>query len=77
MVVSDALRLAMWGLLIGAPLALAAGYALRSFLFGVEPHDVAALSGACIVLSLVAALAAYVPARKASRVSPIEALRCE
>jgi predicted permease len=77
MVISDALRLAMWGLLIGAPLALAAGFALRSFLFGVEPHDVAALSGACIVLSLVAALAAYVPARKASRVSPIEALRCE
>jgi ABC-type antimicrobial peptide transport system permease subunit len=77
MVVGDALRLALWGLLAGVPLALAAGYALQGFLFGVEPHDVVALSGACFVLTLVAALAAYVPARKASRVHPIEALRYE
>jgi predicted permease len=77
MVVGDALRLALWGLLAGVPLALAAGNALQSFLFGVEPHDVIALGGACFVLTLVATLAAYVPARKASRVNPIEALRYE
>ena len=77
MVVGDALRLALWGLLAGVPLALAAGFALRSFLFGVEPHDFVALSGAGLVLTLVAALAGYVPARKASRVNPIEALRYE
>ena len=76
-VIGEALRLAGWGLLAGAPLALAAGYALRGFLFGVEPHDFAALSGACATLTLVAALAAYVPARRASRVNPIEALRYE
>jgi predicted permease len=77
MVVGDALRLALWGLLAGVPLALAAGYALQSFLFGVKPYDAVALSGACFVLALVAAVAAYVPARKASRVNPIEALRYE
>ncbi|MEX2302035.1 MAG: ABC transporter permease [Bryobacterales bacterium] len=77
MVVGDALRLALWGLLAGVPLALAAGYALRGFLFGVEPYDAVALSGACFVLTLVATVAAYVPARKASRVNPIEALRYE
>jgi ABC-type antimicrobial peptide transport system permease subunit len=77
MVVGDALRLAWWGLLAGVPLALAAGYALQSFLFGVEPYDAVALSGACFVLALVAVVAAYVPARKASRVNPIEALRYE
>jgi ABC-type antimicrobial peptide transport system permease subunit len=77
MVVGDALRLAVWGLVAGGPLALAAGYALRGFLFGVEPYDVAALSGACIVLTLVAVLAGYVPARKASRVNVTDALRYE
>jgi predicted permease len=76
-VVGDALRLAVWGVVSGAPLALAAGYALQSFLFGVEPYDLAALGGASIVLTLVAILAAYVPARRASRVNPIEALRYE
>jgi ABC-type antimicrobial peptide transport system permease subunit len=43
----------------------------------VQPYDVVALSGACFVLALVAVVAAYVPARKASRVNPIEALRYE
>jgi putative ABC transport system permease protein len=77
MVVGDALRLAGWGLLIGVPLSLAAGYALRTFLFGVAPYDVVALGGACLVLAAVAALAAYVPARKASQVDPVVALRYE
>jgi ABC-type antimicrobial peptide transport system permease subunit len=77
MVVGDALRLAGWGLLAGVPLSLAAGYALRVFLFGVAPYDVVALGGACLVLAAVAALAAYVPARKASQVDPVVALRYE
>lgn len=77
MVVRDALRLALWGVLAGIPLSMAAGYALRAFLYGVEPHDAAALSGACVLLTLVVAIAAYVPARRASRISPMEALRYE
>ena len=76
-VVGEALILAAWGLLAGAPLALGAGYALRSFLFGVQPYDLAALGGASLVLTLAAGVAAYVPARRASRVNPIEALRYE
>lgn len=77
MVVRDALRLALWGALLGIPLSLAAGHALRALLFGVEPHDAAALSGACVLLTLVVAIAAYVPARRASQISPMEALRYE
>jgi len=77
MIVGDALRLAAVALLVGTPLALAVGYALRAVLFGVGPADPAALAGACLVLTVATLLAAYVPARRAAAVDPIVALRCE
>ena len=76
-VVGDALRLAVVALVVGVPLSLAVGYALRAFLFGVTPGDPAALVGACVVLTVVSLLAAYLPARRAAAVDPIVALRCE
>jgi predicted permease len=76
-VLSDALRLAGWGLLAGIPLALSAGYGLRAFLFGVAPFDVVTLAGASVVLAVVAAAAAFGPARRASRVDPMVALKYE
>lgn len=77
MVVGDALRLTAFALVAGVPLALGIGYSLRAFLFGVTPTDPAALAGACLVLTIATLLAAYVPARRAAAVDPIEALRCE
>jgi predicted permease len=77
MVVRDALILAAGGAVIGVPLALLAGNALRTFLFGVTPYDMTTLLTACAVLTIVAALAAYLPARRASRVDPAVALRWE
>ena len=77
MVVGDALRLAVVALLVGIPLSLAVGYSLRTFLFGVKPTDPATLAGACLVLTVAAVLAAYLPARRAAAVDPIAALRCE
>ncbi len=76
-VMGDAMRLVGWGLLAGVPLALAAGYGLRTFLFGVARYDLLTLAAACLVLTFVATVAAYAPARRASRVDPIAALRHE
>jgi predicted permease len=50
---------------------------LRSFLFGVAPSDPLTLAGASLMLIAIAALASWVPARRASRVDPAEALRAE
>jgi ABC-type antimicrobial peptide transport system permease subunit len=77
MILGDALRLAAIALIVGVPLSLAAGYALRGFLFGVMPMDPAALAGACLVLTTSALAAAYLPARRAAAVDPAVALRWE
>ncbi len=50
---------------------------IQSFLFGVEAADPATLVAVPLVLGSVAVLAAFVPARRASRVDPVEALRTE
>jgi predicted permease len=77
MVLGDALRLSAAAVVVGVPLSLAAGYSLRAFLFGVTPTDAVSLTGACVVLTIAALLAAYVPARRAAAVDPIVALRWE
>jgi predicted permease len=77
LVLGESLMLVAGGMLAGVPLSLAAGYSLRAFLFGVTAHDIPAFVGACAVLTVVAVLAAFVPARRASRVDPMTSLRCE
>ncbi|MGB2713852.1 MAG: ABC transporter permease [Vicinamibacterales bacterium] len=77
MILSDALRLVALGIGVGVPIAVAGGYSLRAFLFGVAPIDPAALAAACAVLALAALLAAYIPARRAAAVDPLVALRWE
>lgn len=65
------------GLAGGLVLAFAAATSIRSHLFGIEPHDAATLAAACATVILAALVAAYLPARRASRVDPIAALRAE
>ena len=65
------------GLAAGLFGAFFASRALRSVLYNVAPLDPAALISALLTLSLVALIACFVPARRASRVDPIEALRAE
>jgi len=65
------------GLLGGIPIALAAATALRSLLFGITSRDPLTLIATCTIIMVTAILAAYLPARRASRVDPILALREE
>ncbi len=77
MVLRETLFLVLGGLVLGVPTALLAGRLISSQLFGLDPTDPATLIGAAVVLTLVALLAGYVPARRASRVNPLTALRYE
>jgi putative ABC transport system permease protein len=65
------------GLITGLLGAFFASQALRSVLYDVAPLDPAALISALLTLSLVALIACFLPARRASLVDPIEALRME
>ncbi|MBN2327626.1 MAG: ABC transporter permease [Candidatus Omnitrophica bacterium] len=76
-ILRDALMLVFRGVSVGAPAALALGIVIRSFLFGVQPYDLTALLGAIALLTAAAALAAWIPARRAARTDPMDALRCE
>jgi putative ABC transport system permease protein len=75
LVLSSAMRSVGVGAAAGLAVALASGRVLQSFLFEVEPLDPAAFGAAAALLAAVALLAAYVPARRATRVDPLVALR--
>jgi putative ABC transport system permease protein len=77
MVVMQGMRLALVGVVVGIAAAFAFARAIASFLFGVKSWDPAVFVGAPAVLTLVALLAAWIPARRASRVNPNDALRYE
>jgi predicted permease len=65
------------GLAAGIPLAIAGGKAVASLLYGVTPIDPASLTIATVVMTVVAGVAAYVPARRAARLEPLVALRAD
>ena len=77
MILRETLVLAFVGLAIGIPCALAASRLVGTFLYGVTPNDPTTLTAVALMLTLVAALAGYVPARRAMRVDPMVALRHE
>jgi ABC-type antimicrobial peptide transport system permease subunit len=62
---------------LGLALALATGRLVRSYLYGVSAHDGWTLAAVALVLVASGALAAYLPARRAAAVNPVEALRAE
>jgi ABC-type antimicrobial peptide transport system permease subunit len=77
MVVFQGMRLALAGILVGVAAAFGLARFLEAFLFGVENRDPLVFVGVPLLLGLVALLAAWLPARQASQVDPIIALRAE
>jgi putative ABC transport system permease protein len=71
------MSLAFIGLGVGLVVAFAAAQLLVKLLFGVSPGDPLTFIGVSVLLALVAALACYLPARRATRVDPLVALRYE
>jgi ABC-type antimicrobial peptide transport system permease subunit len=77
LVLGDGLRLAVAGLVIGAAVALAAMRVLRSMLYGVGPTDPLTFAAVALLVTAIALVASYVPARRALRIDPAEALRAD
>lgn len=77
MVLRDTLVLVGVGLAVGIPAALTSARLVRNQLFGLSATDPLTIAGAAIILTIVAVVAGYLPARRASRVDPLIALRYE
>ena len=75
MVLRQGFTLAFLGIAIGTVAALFVGRLLSRFLFGVAPNDPVAFGGVILLLAVVALVASFVPALRATRVDPMTALR--
>ena len=77
MVLRESAVMVMLGLTLGLPLALIATRWMKSFLFGVPPLDPVAMGAAVVLMATVSTLAGYLPARRATQVDPMVALKYE
>jgi putative ABC transport system permease protein len=77
LVIGQGLLLTLVGVAIGLVVALAATRVLSSLLYGIEPTDPVTFLAVPLLLTLVALLASYLPARRATRVDPLVALRAD
>jgi putative ABC transport system permease protein len=77
LVVGDGAKVALVGVIVGILVALPATRVLASLLYGVEASDVSVFASVALALTAVALVASYIPARRATRVDPMIALRPE
>ncbi|HLW53661.1 MAG TPA: ABC transporter permease [Candidatus Angelobacter sp.] len=77
LILRETLGLTLAGLAVGFPCALVASHFARHLLFNVSSNDPTTLAAVALCLAAVAGLAGYIPARRAMRVDPLVALRCE
>ncbi len=77
MVLRQGLGMAVWGAILGILGALATARLLAGFLYGIAATDPITLGAVTFLMLLVAALACYLPARRATQVDPIQALRID
>ena len=77
LVVGQGFKIALSGVAIGVAAALGLSRFFSSLLYGVQATDPLSLAVVSLLLGAVALLACYIPARRAAKIDPIEALRCE
>ncbi len=77
LILREAMALAAGGIVIGSPAVVVLGRISRALLYGVGAIDLPAFACALLVMLVFAALAGIVPARRAGRLDPMSALRCE
>jgi len=77
LVIREGMTLALAGMMLGIPTSLALGRAMARFLAGIGGTTPSTMAGVAILLAAVMLLACWIPARRAARVDPIDALRCE
>jgi ABC-type antimicrobial peptide transport system permease subunit len=77
MILKQAMRPVVLGLAVGFAVCAAASRLMSVMLYGISPLDLLTFAGVSLFLAGIAVLACYVPARRATRVDPAEALRYE
>ena len=76
-IVTQGSKVAAAGIAVGLGAAFAAGRAIQSLLYGISPRDPAVFAATATVLIAAAVCACWIPARRAARLNPVEALRAE
>ena len=77
MILREVLVLTLIALAIGAPIVLAGGRIVKSLLYGIPPNDPVTIAFSAVALLTAGLLAAYLPARHATRIDPMTAVRQE
>jgi ABC-type antimicrobial peptide transport system permease subunit len=77
MILRESTALAVAGIVVGVAASLMLTRLVKSMLYGIQPWDPATLAGGVVILMAVAMAASWIPARRAARVQPMEALRHE